>query len=304
MLTYSSYFKEDFPSMAKKKQLTKMVSRFCSFIFFIALVFETVWAKPFALPVPPLQTDTATVFAETLKTHTQTFLIPDNLANLPATGLSTGKLALLALPSVASGVEAMQAMRTAGLGGVVPPLYLGGTLLSTAAMIASLNQMERSFYPASFQAYFPQNHRQHSTLTITIWDNNLLDAYVLDLSQKNNVEGAFQIENYRQSLLSQYPIEKEIVLEIQITNNGMTPIRLSPFSDHIFLVDAKGEHCKPLGYDASLNEIVESGGTVSGKVYFPKINPVDNATVNQNGIHGALDNVNGKTFFFNFPNTN
>lgn len=235
-------------------------------------------------------------FPPLMKSRTRTFVLPLLKPNSSSPGLGWGTTALIAAPAAVGIYDYAQYGGYGGTLGVAGPVYVAGSLFGTFMMMHSMSGMQQYVNPS----YLPAQAPGQSSVTLTLWDNSLVDADALYLSEKDVVGDASQVEGYRQSLLARYPVQNEIIIEATVTNGGFAPLNLAPFAWHLYLVGPGGQRCKAIGYDSSLDQPLQPGETVTGKVFFPPVDPVTHADLESNGVQGILEDVGGKTFRFSF----
>ncbi|MCL4512883.1 MAG: hypothetical protein M1421_02595 [Candidatus Eremiobacteraeota bacterium] len=133
-----------------------------------------------------------------------------------------------------------------------------------------------------------------TTITLIHWNERLIDAKTLEFAKENEISDLIQLQRYRQGLLYEYPVNKEIVIHVKITNRSFLPLDFSPFSSHIFLINSStGSRVNLIHYDPALNQVVQEGETIEGNLYFPKFSK--NST-----LKGMLKNINGQNDTFTF----
>lgn len=261
-------------------------------LLFVALSGRRALAGPEVLPVSSPRGDAVEHYVHLARDHTRTFKIPGPKAASLDSGVSNW---MMGVPMLMD--SALIGMNAKVLGTSMWPgaILAADSLLGDLAAMKLMKNIDRDFSPATWGG-----NLKGSTLSVTWWDPALVNAKTLHYAVKEVVGSLSEIESYRASLLSEYPVDEEVVFEVKIANGSAASLQFSPFSWHFYLVDAQGRRHKALSYDPELDQEIGPQQTVTGKVYFPRVDPATGADLTAGGVSALLEDIGGKTFRFSF----
>lgn len=112
--------------------------------------------------------------------------------------------------------------------------------------------------------------KYRSSIEIIHWDYHLLDAQVLLFGWRELLTDLHPLEEYRQKLYSQFPVEDCVIFQVRIYNQNNQDVQYQPFSWHLYLEGPQGQHYKMLKYDPQLDNMIRAGQFTEGFIYFPR----------------------------------
>lgn len=139
------------------------------------------------------------------------------------------------------------------------------------------------------------NNNTRAYIEAVYWDESLLSAYTnYYLYKEARTLTPEQQAQTRQSMLVQKGLDKNIVFQVQVTNRGTTPIHLSPFSWHFYLLDGNGNRVKATRYDQALDQDIVIGGQIKGYVYFDRYDAAGHAVLGPGPVKVLVDDFMGE----------
>jgi hypothetical protein len=130
-------------------------------------------------------------------------------------------------------------------------------------------------------------------IQVTYWSDALLEGYADSLALRENRNSVEDRLAMRANLYAQKGLDRYVVFNVKLSNQGPGTVQLSPFHWHMYLVDAQNNRVKAERYDQVLDRTLNPDQSVEGTIYFLKTDVSGRPLLGPGKVKVVLEDVLG-----------